>query len=394
MRISHVVGARPNFVKAAPVIRALEAYEEVTQRIVHTGQHYDPAMSDNIMRDVGMREPDINLAIGSGSHADQTARALVALESDFITHKPDMVVVYGDVNSTLAGALAASKLHIPIAHVEAGLRSFDRTMPEEVNRILVDSISNLLFVTSEDAIENLEKEGIPKDQVFFVGNTMIDSIEYTRTRWASLAPNAEPGGDNPFVLVTLHRPSNVDDSDRLEALVSELRRISESLPVVFPVHPRTRVKFEQAGLAATERLRLVDPLPYLESIALISRAAVVITDSGGVQEEASHLGTPCLTVRASTERPVTMTIGTNRLVTANRLAEEVAFERKKQRRTAGSLTLWDGVASVRLAQALLGENGSARLLKEKTHGFVESPNLVNERASLPVANQPVGDRAR
>ena len=322
MKLSHVVGARPNFVKAAPVIRALENIPEVEQRIIHTGQHYDPAMSDNIIRDVGMREPDINLGIGSGTHAEQTAKAMMALEADFVEHPPDMVLVYGDVNSTLAGALAASKLNIPIAHVEAGLRSFDRTMPEEINRIIVDSISDIHFVTSEDAIENLVLEGIPRDNVFFVGNTMIDSIIFTESRWRESDVVERLGIGDGFVLVTLHRPSNVDDPDRLAQIVNQLDRISQSSKLVFPVHPRTREKFESAGLTSSDQLTLIEPVPYFDAISLMSQASVVITDSGGVQEETTFLGTPCLTVRDSTERPITLTMGTNRLVEVHLLEEE------------------------------------------------------------------------
>lgn len=350
MKLSHVVGARPNFVKAAPVIRALEDIPEIEQRIIHTGQHYDPAMSDNIIRDVGMREPDINLGIGSGSHAEQTAKALTALETDFLQHRPDMVVVYGDVNSTLAGALAASKLNIPIAHVEAGLRSFDRSMPEEINRILVDSISDIHFVTSEDAVENLLREGIPRDNVFFVGNTMIDSIIFTEPRWRESDVVERLGIGEGFVLVTLHRPSNVDNSDRLAQIVDQLERISQSRQVVFPVHPRTRKKFESAGLTSSDQLKLIEPVSYVDAISLMSQASVVITDSGGVQEETTFLGIPCLTVRDSTERPVTVIAGTNRLVDVNHIDREKIARSEKNR--APEIAKWDGVSASRICVAL------------------------------------------
>ena len=359
MKLSHVVGARPNFVKAAPVIRALENIAGMEQRIIHTGQHYDPAMSDNIIRDVGMREPDINLGIGSGSHAEQTAKALMALEADFIEHRPDMVVVYGDVNSTLAGALAASKLKIRIAHVEAGLRAFDRSMPEEINRILVDSISDIHFVTFEDALKNLLREGIQRDNVFFVGNTMIDSIIFTEPLWRESDVVERLGLAECFVLVTLHRPSNVDDPERLAQIVEQLERISQSSPVVFPVHPRTREKFERAGLKSLEQLKLIEPLPYVDVMSLIAQASVVITDSGGVQEETTFLGTPCLTVRDSTERPITLTHGTNQLVRTDELAKRVLlFSDTGESRTPVGLRLWEGKAATRLARSIFFDSES------------------------------------
>jgi UDP-N-acetylglucosamine 2-epimerase (non-hydrolysing) len=350
MRLSHVVGTRPNFVKAAPVIRALGDIERVEQRVIHTGQHYDPAMSDNIMRDVGMRQPDANLGIGSGSHAAQTAAALVALEKDFIEHPPEMVFVYGDVNSTLAGALAASKMNIPIAHVEAGLRSFDREMPEEINRIVVDSVSDLLFVTSEDATENLAREGVPDDKIFFVGNTMIDSIAFAEEKWLSSPIREELGIDRPFGFVTLHRPSNVDNPERLGALVQELQELSQSLHIIFPVHPRTRPKFESAGLFSSKNLTLVEPVSYIDSIRLISEAALVITDSGGVQEESTYLGTPCLTPRASTERPITLSRGTNRLVRLDEIAHVALEVLGGEGRWGEPIRLWDGHAASRVVE--------------------------------------------
>ena len=381
MMVTHVVGARPNFVKAAPVIRALDDMPDVIQRVIHTGQHYDPAMSDNIMRDVAMREPDINLAIGSGSHAEQTAKALVALEEDFRNHQPDIVVVYGDVNSTLAGALAASKLNIPLAHVEAGLRSFDRSMPEEINRILVDSISNIHFVTSEDAIDNLVREGISVEQIVHVGNTMIDSIAFAKEKWEKSDVLNRLGIDGRFALVTLHRPSNVDDSERLAKLVAELQKVSHSLPILFPVHPRTRVKFEEAGLVTSENLRLIDPVPYLDSIFLISQAEVVVTDSGGIQEEASYLGTPCLTVRTSTERPITITKGTNRLIDIGELGEYIGSLASGLKRALPDIPLWDGQSSFRLAISLIDQHRALR--------SGPGPDLDNKARASGSKHQPL-----
>jgi UDP-N-acetylglucosamine 2-epimerase (non-hydrolysing) len=332
VHLLHVAGARPNFMKVAPVIAAAEAWNAArgsevvagssrrfSQTLVHTGQHYDAQMSDVFFRDLALPEPDHFLGVGSGSHAAQTAAVLRLLEPVLLAELPDLVIVVGDVNSTLAAALCAAKLHIPVAHVEAGLRSGDRRMPEELNRLLTDQLAELLFTTERGAAVALVREGIAPDRVHFVGNTMIDSLERVRVGIdapaALAAAGVKPRG---YALVTLHRPSNVDDSERLEALVRTLAEIAERLPLVWPVHVRTRERLRGQGhlRALTERPGFVccDALAYREFVALMGAARVVLTDSGGVQEETTVLGVPCLTLRSSTERPVTITEGTNHLV--------------------------------------------------------------------------------
>ncbi len=353
MHVLHVVGARPNFMKAAPVCRALGAYAEITQTLVHTGQHYDRAMSEVFFSQLEMPAPDFNLGVGSGTHAQQTAAVMVALETVLLEKRPDLVVVYGDVNSTLAASLVCSKLGIAVAHVEAGLRSGDRTMPEEINRLLTDQISGLLFTPSADADENLRREGVDGSKVHLVGNVMIDAL-------VRLLPQAEAHVDNrisgPYALVTLHRPSNVDDLRWLSQMLEALADLSRQLTVVFPVHPRTRQRLKELGgkFEAGERVRLCDPLPYLEFITLQRRAAMVITDSGGIQEETTFLGVPCLTVRENTERPITISRGTNQLVGRDigRLrtsAEETFRNRRQQGISAARIPLWDGHAAERIA---------------------------------------------
>src|SRR5271165_5051389 len=296
MHIVHVVGARPNFMKAAPVMQALGTHDEVRQTLVHTGQHYDFNMSDVFFQQLGMPAPDINLEVGSGSHAQQTSQIIARFEAVVLDRKPDWVVVYGDVNSTVAAAVVCAKLLLPVAHVEAGLRSFDRTMPEEINRLLTDQISDLLFTPSEDGNHNLRMEGVAPEKVHLVGNVMIDTLvrllPYARERLPEAIPDR-------YALVTLHRPSNVDDIGWLKSLLDLLLEISRDIPILFPVHPRTRGRLAEAGIGfgdGSSRLQILDPVPYLEFLALQSRAAVVITDSGGIQEETTYLGIPCLTV--------------------------------------------------------------------------------------------------
>ena len=353
MHVLHVVGARPNFMKAAPVMRALGAYGEITQTLVHTGQHYDRAMSEVFFSQLEMPAPDFNLGVGSGSHAQQTAAAMVALEPVLLEKGPDLVVVYGDVNSTLAASVVCSKLGIAVAHVEAGLRSGDRTMPEEINRLLTDQISGLLFTPSADADENLQREGIEGSKVHLVGNVMIDTL-------VRLLPQAEKhfdaGISGPYALVTLHRPSNVDDLPWLLNLLEMLAELSKQVAVIFPVHPRTRQRLREIGreFGSAKGIRLCEPLPYLEFIALESRAAMVITDSGGMQEETTFLGVPCLTVRENTERPITISQGTNRLVGRDigRLgaaANEVLRNGRNQGLSTARIPLWDGQAAERIA---------------------------------------------
>lgn len=347
--ILHVVGARPNFVKAAPVLRAIRT-EGLRQTLVHTGQHYDRNMSDVFFTELEIPEPDFNLEVGSGSHASQTAEIMRRFEPVVTERKPDIVLVYGDVNSTVAAALVCSKLLIPVGHVEAGLRSFDRTMPEEINRIVTDRLSDLLFTPSEDGDTNLKKEGVPAEAIHRVGNVMIDSLIRLLPEARSSPKNGVP---KRFALVTLHRPSNVDDSENLQRVLRSLLDVSEQLEIIFPVHPRTRLRIKEFGIAA-ERLHLFEPMPYIEFLSLQSRAAVVITDSGGIQEETTYLGVPCLTLRANTERPITVEMGTNVLVGDDKskldaeLKNILAGNAKK-----GTIPpLWDGRAGERIGRVL------------------------------------------
>jgi UDP-N-acetylglucosamine 2-epimerase (non-hydrolysing) len=352
----HVVGARPNFMKAAPVLSA-GAERGFRQVVVHTGQHYDHAMSDGFFADLGLPAPDENLGVGSGTHADQTARIMLGFEPVLDRHRPDWVIVYGDVNSTIACALVAAKKGVAIAHVEAGLRSGDWSMPEEVNRVLTDRLANLLFTPSRDGDRNLLAEGIPAERIRFVGNVMVDTLLRLEPRAAGLGMPArlglEAGG---YAVVTLHRPSNVDDPAVLAELAVALATVGTRLPVVFAVHPRTRKRLAEFGLLEqAEGVRLLDPLGYLETVGLVREAAFVLTDSGGLQEETTVLGIPCLTARPNTERPITLTEGTNRLVASTREAVVAAVNdllsaagRIARRRPEG----WDGRAGERIAAAL------------------------------------------
>ena len=350
MHILHVVGARPNFMKAAPVIQALKKRGQVRQTLVHTGQHYDKNLSDVFLSQLNLPEPDVNLEVGSGSHAWQTAQVMTRLEPVVLEKKPDVVLVYGDVNSTLAAALVCSKLLVRVGHVEAGLRSFDRTMPEEINRIVTDRLADLLFTPSEDGDINLRHEGVPAERIQRVGNVMIDSL----IRLLPVAMQSSKNGlPERYALVTLHRPSNVDDSASLQSILTALLQVNQHLEVVFPVHPRTRQRIEQCGINL-EKLHLLEPLPYVEFLSLQRRAAVVITDSGGVQEETTYLGVPCLTLRNSTERPVTVTMGTNVLIGQDlgRLNSELAKILEGNIKKGSIPPLWDGHAGERIAEAL------------------------------------------
>jgi UDP-N-acetylglucosamine 2-epimerase (non-hydrolysing) len=379
MHILHVVGARPNFMKAAPVLRALATHAGVLQTLVHTGQHYDAAMSDVFFQQLGMPQPDHNLGVGSGSHAQQAAAVMVAFEPILLERQPDIVLVYGDVNSTVAAALVCSKLGVRVGHVEAGLRSGDRRMPEEVNRLLTDQLSDLLFTPSIDGNENLLREGVDPAKIHLVGNVMIDTL----LRLLPISENHFPSGTpSPYILVTLHRPSNVDDLPWLRELLAVLTDLSNRSSVVFPLHPRTRQRMNGFGPATSTapRLRLIEPLPYLEFLALQRHAAMVITDSGGIQEETTFLGVPCLTVRENTERPITLTKGTNQLVGRNLQRLRAAAEEILDRTTARAETsqketnrikientrtpdgnrvpFWDGHAAERIAQVIVSRNGS------------------------------------
>jgi UDP-N-acetylglucosamine 2-epimerase (non-hydrolysing) len=354
--VTAVVGTRPNFVKMAPVIQALLDGGRVGVRVLHTGQHYDPALSDRFFEQLGMPLPDENLRAGSGSHGEQVAKVLVGVEKSLERHRSDALVVAGDVNSTLAAGLAAAKLGVPVVHVESGLRSGDWSMPEEVNRVLTDRLSDLLLCTSADALENLDREGIAGERVLLVGNTMIDSLRRLTARAEHESPlprlELEPRG---FALVTLHRPDLVDDDDRLTAVLSVLDELAAELPVIFPVHPRTRARIARLGVAASGATRLLEPLSYLEFIALERLARLVVTDSGGVQEESSALGVPCLTYRTSTERPVTVELGTNRLVGTDPHALAAAFRAELATRrdfAPAEIPLWDGRAGPRAARAI------------------------------------------
>ncbi len=355
LKVVHVVGARPNFMKVAPVVRVMAEYPRVfEQRLVHTGQHYDERMSQVFFDDLGMPQPNVDLGVGSGTHAEQTAKVMLALEPVLIQDRPDWILVAGDVNSTAAAALTAAKLGIRIGHVESGLRSFDKTMPEELNRVIADHLADALFTHSPEAGDNLAREGIASGAVHFVGNTMIDSLVRLLPRTVSRPLLSELGlGEppGPFALVTLHRPSNVDDPETLGALVAALGQVAEDLPVVFPVHPRTRARL---GLLPSG-VSLIEPVGYLDFLALERFARLVITDSGGVQEETTFLGVPCLTVRPNTERPVTILRGTNRLVTPASLtvsAREVLTAAPPER--AEPPEKWDGYAADRIVGLLPG----------------------------------------
>ena len=358
-RIVSVAGARPNFIKIAPIVAALKRRPGVFESVlVHTGQHYDEKLSQVFFDELGIPRPDINLNVGSGSHAQQTAAVMTAFEPVLAQERIDMVVVVGDVNSTIACALVASKLGVPIAHVEAGLRSFDRGMPEEINRVLTDQISDLLFTTEESAADNLRREGVDTAKIHFVGNVMIDTLLTHRERARATGVHStlglQPGG---YGLMTLHRPSNVDDTASFERLMQGIDHVAREMPVVFPVHPRTRPVVTRSATAAAMvdqgRLRLIDPQGYLDFIGLVERARVVLTDSGGIQEETTILGVPCLTLRENTERPITITHGTNQLVGTDPQKIAAAWARAKAS-TASPKTppLWDGGAADRIADVL------------------------------------------
>jgi UDP-N-acetylglucosamine 2-epimerase (non-hydrolysing) len=353
VNIFHIVGARPNFMKVAPVLNALKGRENVVQTLAHTGQHYDVNMSDVFFQQLGIPAPDVNLAVGSGTHAKQTAEIMIRLEPVVLERQPDIVLVYGDVNSTVATVLVCAKLGVPVGHVEAGLRSFDRTMPEEINRLVTDQLADFLFTPSEDGDENLRREGISAEKIFRVGNVMIDSL-------VRLLPSAQKtridGLPERYALVTLHRPANVDDGVTLKGILESLLEVNRDLTVVFPAHPRTRKRIADFGLNAGQ-LHVLDPLPYVDFLGMQSRATVVITDSGGIQEETTYLGVPCLTVRENTERPITVSMGTNVLV--GRDPEKLRMELSRvlggKAKRGAVPPLWDGHAGRRIADVLVGQ---------------------------------------
>jgi UDP-N-acetylglucosamine 2-epimerase (non-hydrolysing) len=357
MKILSVVGTRPNFMKLAPIAQALAQRTDVDHVIVHTGQHYDAAMSDTFFTDLRIPAPRYHLAVGSDSHGAQTAAVLARVEPILATELPDVVLVYGDVNSTLAAAIAAAKLNLRVAHVEAGLRSRDRTMPEEINRVLTDHAVDILFAPSPDAVENLRAEGISADRIHFVGNIMIDMLMHALPRARETDSRARFGVEaSRYVMVTLHRPSNVDDPARLQDLLASLKDVSDDAIVLFPVHPRTHQRLVSMGFHANGngRVRLLDPLSYTQMLGLVASADLVITDSGGLQEETTYLGVPCLTVRPNTERPITITHGTNRLVEPEQHAI-VAAAREALQADSSSLPpieRWDGRTAERIAAVL------------------------------------------
>jgi len=367
MRVLNVVGARPNLMKIAPLVEEMRRYPDIRQRLLHTGQHYDEAMSQVFFDELGIPRPDIYLGVGSGSHAEQTARVMVGFEQVLLEERPDVVVVVGDVNSTLACAITAAKVGVPLAHVEAGLRSFDRRMPEEINRIVTDALADFLFTTSREANENLRREGISEEKVFFVGNVMIDTLLQHRERARTLGTPARFGLQaGRYALLTLHRPSNVDDPVVFSGILDALAQIQRELPILFPIHPRTAGRLRdfalEKRLAAAPNLRLVEPLGYLEFLDLMMHAWVVLTDSGGIQEETTILGIPCLTLRENTERPVTITEGTNTLVGSDpaRIIAEVRRILAGESKAGRIPELWDGRAAGRIVAVLRERLGQGR----------------------------------
>jgi UDP-N-acetylglucosamine 2-epimerase (non-hydrolysing) len=362
LKVINVVGARPNFMKVAPIVEEMKRRErQFTPLVVHTGQHYDEGMSDAFFRDLKLPKPDVYLGVGSGTHAAQTAAVMAGFEPVLLRERPDWVLVVGDVNSTLAAALVSVKLGVKVAHVEAGLRSRDRTMPEEINRLLTDQISDLLFTPSEDADRNLLAEGIPGERIRFVGNIMIDSLQRgLETANDSTIRETLGVADQDYAVVTLHRPSNVDSRESLTQILAALEEISERIPIVFPVHPRTRKTMAEFGFSeSTERARnlhLIDPVGYMDFLRLFSGARLVMTDSGGIQEETTALGIPCLTLRENTERPITIEMGTNKLVgnDRHRIVEAAFSALDRPPVTAIRLPpLWDGHTAERIVDCLL-----------------------------------------
>jgi UDP-N-acetylglucosamine 2-epimerase (non-hydrolysing) len=367
MKVLCVVGARPNFMKAAPVIEALRRWPLIHTMLVHTGQHYDRLMFQLFFEELGLPKPDLDLQVGSGSHGEQTGEIMIRLEPVLKREQPDLVIVFGDVNSTVAAALCSSKLGMKVAHVEAGLRSFDRTMPEELNRVVTDHLSDYLFTTEPSARKNLIREGVPEEKIFFVGNVMVDTLVKHRERARAYRYRDILGLEPPYGILTLHRPSNVDAPNTLIEILEAVQEIAEQLPIVFPCHPRTRQKLEQLNVQHLQGLNgqytqdrkgglmVIDPLGYLEFLSLMDEASLVLTDSGGIQEETTVLGIPCLTLRDNTERPVTVEQGMNVLVGPCR---KRILEAARKALTGGRLEsrvpdLWDGKAADRIASILV-----------------------------------------
>lgn len=369
-RIINIVGARPNLPKIAPLLREMQRHPEIEPLLVHTGQHYDENLSNIFFHQMGIPAPHVNLGVGSGTHAEQTAEILKRVEPILLEQQPDLVLVVGDVNSTIAVSLAAVKMGIPVAHVEAGLRSFDRSMPEEINRVLTDALAEYLFVTEADGVDNLLKEGRPRESIYLVGNVMIDSLLHFLPFAQQSLIGDELGlrngkGWQSFGVLTLHRPSNVDSTEKLAELLGAIDAIAQQVPIVFPVHPRTQQRLKQGGIKHHPELRLIQPLGYLDFLCLLSKATLALTDSGGIQEETTALGVPCLTLRENTERPVTVSQGTNVLVGTNpskivAATEQILRGDGKKGRTP---PLWDGHAAERIVEILLrgGLRGKSRV---------------------------------
>jgi len=354
MLVISVVGARPNFMKMGPVVSALEE-AGIHQYLVHTGQHYDNNMSQVFFDELNLPKPDIFLGVGSGSHGYQTGEILFQFEKICIQKNPKLIIVAGDINSTLACALAASKLNIPIAHIEAGLRSFDNTMPEEINRILTDKLSDMLFVTEKSGVKNLKSEGINNDRIHLVGNCMIDSIKNYLPKAIMKAPWVNYNlKTNEYCLVTIHRPSNVDSRSQLKSISKLLNKMAEKIKIIFPMHPRTRKSFKNINKKLSDKILIIDPLPYIEFLGLMSNAKLVVTDSGGIQEETTYLGVPCLTIRENTERPITIEIGTNYLVgTKNNSILKIFNQIMKGDIKSGNIpTKWDGKSAERVVKII------------------------------------------
>lgn len=384
LKLLLVAGARPNFMKIAPVIHAIRANNAACNgsgrpiefRLVHTGQHYDEKMSGVFFQELGIPAPDDNLEVGSGSHAAQTAHIMLAFEPVCLREKPDWVVVVGDVNSTMACTLVASKLGIPVAHIEAGLRSFDRAMPEELNRLVTDALADLLLTPSADGDENLRREGIAHHKIRCVGNVMIDSLVAQLPKADATNTleriNLDPGR---FVYVTLHRPSNVDARESLEVIVRALAELSETWSIVFPIHPRTRSRMAEFGLGfdGNPGVRLLDPLGYLDSLNLTRHARFLLTDSGGLQEESTYFRTPCLTLRPNTERPITIEVGSNRLTTINSLRDDIAYLLAQPERLGQLPPLWDGHTAGRIVADILKTASPAHHRPMNKHSTVATP---------------------
>jgi len=363
MKLFLIAGARPNFMKIAPIIRAIKKHNNhnknfpIQCKLVHTGQHYDHEMSSTFFNDLSIPEPDIHLNVGSGTHAEQTGKVMIGLEKILLKEKSNLVMVVGDVNSTLAGALTAAKLHIPVAHVEAGLRSYDRRMPEEINRLLTDSISDYLFTPTEEANKNLIKEGIPPEKIHFVGDIMIDNLFFNLKKADKSKIVEKLRLNSSYTLLTLHRPSNVDEKKKLKNIFQALNKISQKIPIVFPAHPRTKKRIEEFGLKnyLDRRIKLIEPLGFLDFLKLMKGAQFVITDSGGIQEETTVLQIPCLTLRDTTERPITITNGTNTLCgnDPKKIIKEVEKILKGKKKKIKSLEFWDGKTAERIIKILV-----------------------------------------